>query len=103
VTLAAICRDPERGRRALRAVARDRGGQRVLVVPTDERLARIVGAILHASGASVERIAAAHVVAVAFGSATSLVITGDPSGISSLATALQGTRVLVREPTRLVD
>jgi hypothetical protein len=102
VTLAAVCSDPERAQRAIRVVARDRGGQRVLVVPTDERLAVVVGAIMEATGAPIERIADAHVVAAAFGSSTSLVITDDPAGISALATALPGTRVLVREPTRLV-
>jgi predicted nucleic acid-binding protein len=98
VTLAEVCRGRARTRRAEVAVARDRGGQRVLVVPTDERLAKLVGAILHTTGSSSERIADAHVVAACTGVDAAVVITSDPDDLRELAAAIPGTRVVTRSP-----
>jgi hypothetical protein len=82
------------------AVARDRGGTRLTVVPTDERLAKLVGAILHGSGSGSERLADAHVVAVCAYADAALVITADPTDIQLLAAALPGTRIVTRDPVR---
>ena len=98
VTLAEVSRGPARTRRAEVAVSRDRGGQRVLVVPTDERLAKLVGAVLHATGSSSEAMADAHVVAVCAGVDAAVVITSDPDDIGQLADAIPGTRVVTRRP-----
>jgi hypothetical protein len=67
VTLAEACRGLARTRRAEAAIARDRGGQRILVVPTDIRLAKLVGAVLHGAGHGSESMADAHVIAVCAG------------------------------------
>jgi len=56
VTLAEVCRGPARTRRVESALARHRGGQRIRVVPTDERLAKLVGTILHVTGHGGERV-----------------------------------------------
>jgi len=98
VTLAEVCRGPARTRRAEVAVSRDRGGQRVLVVPTDERLAKLVGAVLHTAGRSSETMADAHVVAVCAGLDAVVVITSDPGDIAELATAIPATRIVTRRP-----
>jgi hypothetical protein len=42
VTLAEVCRGRDRTRRVEATIARDRGGRRLTVVPTDERLAKLV-------------------------------------------------------------
>ena len=101
VTLAEVCRGAARTRRVEVALGRDRGGQRIRVVPTDERLAKLVGAILHDSDSGSARIADAHVVAVAAGASSAIVLTSDPTDIAALATAVPGTRMVVRDPTRL--
>ena len=101
VTLAEVCRGTARTRRAEVAVSRDRGGQRIIVVPTDERLAKLVGAILHTTASDSQRLGDAHVVAVCAGAERAVVITSDPSDIAELATAIPGTRVLARLPTHL--
>ncbi|MGH9063248.1 MAG: type II toxin-antitoxin system VapC family toxin [Acidimicrobiales bacterium] len=98
VTLAEVCRGPDRTRRVEVAVTRDRGGQRVLVVPTDERLAKLVGTVLHAAGRSSDAMADAHVVAVCAGADAVVVVTSDPEDIAELATAIPGTRVMTRRP-----
>jgi predicted nucleic acid-binding protein len=98
VTLAEVCRGPARTRRAEVAVSRDRGGQRIRVVPTDERLAKLVGTVLNAVGRSSDAIADAHVVAICATADTAVVITSDPDDISDLATAVPGTRIVVRRP-----
>jgi predicted nucleic acid-binding protein len=98
VTLAEVCRGFNRTRRAEAAVARDRGGQRVLVVPTDERLAKLVGALLHNAGRSSDALADAHVVAACATSETALVVTSDPDDIEALAGGIPGTRVVTRPP-----
>ncbi|MGH3755094.1 MAG: hypothetical protein ACRDRP_20850 [Pseudonocardiaceae bacterium] len=50
VTLAEVCRGVARTRQVEAALARRRGGQRIRIVPTDERFAKLVGAILHDTG-----------------------------------------------------
>ncbi len=98
VTLAEVCRGPARTRRVEVAVSRDRGGQRILVVPTDQQLAKLVGAILQSSNRSSEDIADAHVVAVCGAVDAAVIITSDPDDITQLATAIPGTRVIARRP-----
>jgi predicted nucleic acid-binding protein len=100
VTLAEVCRGRDRTRRVEAGIARDRGGQRLTVVPTDERLAKLVGAILHGSGSGSERLADAHVVAVCARADAAIVITADPADIGLLASVLPGTRIVTRHPAR---
>jgi len=98
VTLAEVCRGSDRTRRVEAALARRRGGRRIVVVPTDERLAKLVGAILHETNRGSEDIADAHVVAVCASFDTAVVITSDPDDILALAAAIPGTRVVARRP-----
>ena len=77
---------------------RSHGGQRIRVVPTDERLAKLVGAILHQAGRGSDRIADAHVVAVGAPAETALVLTEDPGDLAGLAAALPGCRIVTRRP-----
>ncbi len=98
VTLAEVCRGPARTRRAEAAIARDRGGQRILVVPTDFRLAKLVGAVLHSAGHGSESIADAHVIAVCASFDAAIVITSDPDDIAELASGVPGTRIVARAP-----
>ncbi|MGQ0844860.1 MAG: type II toxin-antitoxin system VapC family toxin [Sporichthyaceae bacterium] len=98
VTLAEVCRGLARTRRVEAALARSRGGRRILVVPTDERFAKLVGAILHETGRGSEDIADAHVVAACAGFEAAVVITADPDDMAALATAIPGTRVVARRP-----
>ncbi|MGQ0465192.1 MAG: PIN domain-containing protein [Sporichthyaceae bacterium] len=98
VTLAEVCRGLTRTRQVEAALARRRGGRRILAVPTEERLAKLVGAILHETGRGSEHIADAHVVAVCAGFETALVITAEPEDITALAEAIPGTRVVARRP-----
>jgi predicted nucleic acid-binding protein len=101
ITLAEVCRGLARTRRADAAIARDRGGQRILVVPTDVRLAKLVGAVLHGTGHGSESIADAHVIAVCAGFEAAIVVTSDPDDISELATAMPGIRIVARSPNLL--
>jgi predicted nucleic acid-binding protein len=96
VTLAEVSRGASRTSRAAAAVARDRGGARVVVVPTDERLARLVGSVLHSAGRGSENIADAHVVAVCGGAEAAVVVTSDPDAILALAAAIPATSFTVR-------
>lgn len=98
VTLAEVCRGAARTRRVEVAVARDRGGQRILVVPTDARLAKLVGAVLHAAHRGSEAIADAHVVAACAAVEAAVVITTDPGDINALALGIPGTHVIARSP-----
>lgn len=102
VTLAEVCRGPARTRQVEVALTRDRGGQRINVVPTDERLAKLVGAILHHTRSGSDQLADAHVVAVCTSADNALVMTSDPGDISALAAAVPGTRILTRDPSQLV-
>ncbi len=101
VTLAEVCRGQARTRRVEAALARDRGGQRIRVVPTDERLAKLVGTILHATESGTDRLADAHVVAVCAGSDTAVVVTSDSTDITALSRAVPGARILARHPVSL--
>jgi predicted nucleic acid-binding protein len=99
VTLAEVCRGTARTRRVEAALARRRGGQRIRVVPTDERFAKLVGAILHDTRSGSERIADAHVVAACATADAAIVLTADPGDIAALATAIPGTRIITRDPS----
>ena len=85
VTLAEVCRGTARTRQAEVALARCHGGQRIRVASTDERLAKLVGAILHHAGRGSDCIADAHVVAAAVETGGGVVLTGDPDDLASLA------------------
>lgn len=98
VTLAEVCRGVARTRRVEVALARDRGGQRIQVVPTEERLAKLVGTILHTTASGNDLMADAHVVAVCAGADAAIVITSDPTDILALAVAVPGTRIVTRTP-----
>ncbi len=98
VTLAEVCRGTARTRRVEAALRRDRGGQRLRVVPTDERLAKLVGAVLDHGGVGSDRLADAHVVALCAGADAAVVVTADPGDIAELSAAVPGTRIVVRDP-----
>jgi predicted nucleic acid-binding protein len=98
VTLAEVCRGSSRTRRIEAALARSHGGQRIRLVATDERLAKLVGAILHQAGCGSDRIADAHVVAACAPAEAALVLTEDPGDIAELAAALPGCRIATRRP-----
>jgi predicted nucleic acid-binding protein len=98
VTLAEVCRGTARTRRVEAALSRSHGGKRIRVLPTDERLAKLVGAILHDTGSGSDRIADAHVVAVCATSDAAIVLTVDPRDVAALATALPGVRIVTRSP-----
>lgn len=99
VTLAEVCRGPARTRRVEAALARRHAGQRIRVIDTDERLAKLVGAILHATRSDSSRLADAHVVAICAAGSVALVITTDPDDIIELAAAVPGTRVTAQRPS----
>ncbi|MGH8909205.1 MAG: type II toxin-antitoxin system VapC family toxin [Egibacteraceae bacterium] len=99
VTLAEVCRGTARTRRVEAALTRKRGGQRIRVVPTDERLAKLVGTVLYKTDSGSERLGDAHVVAVCAGADAAVVMTSDFDDIVALATAVSGTRIVVRDPT----
>ena len=99
VTLAEVCRGPDRTRRVEYAIAGRHKGQRIRVIPTDERMAKRVGAILHSTHSGSERLADAHVVAVCADSDVAVVVTSDPDDITELSTAVPCTRVTVRRPS----
>lgn len=96
VTLAEVCRGTARTRRVESALARKHGGQRVRVIPTNERLAKLVGAILHETNSDSARLADAHVVAVCTNADAALVFTSDPDDIIDLSTAVPSTRITTR-------
>lgn len=98
VTLAEVCRGTARTRHVEAALARDRSGKRIRVVPTDERLAKLVGAILNDTGSGSDRLADAHVVAVCAAADAAIVLTADPEDIAALAAAVPGTRIVTRDP-----
>jgi predicted nucleic acid-binding protein len=98
VTLAEVCRSRARTRRIEAALARSFGGQRIRVIPTDERLAKLVGTILHQARMGSDSIADAHVIAVCASADTAIVVTTDPEDIMSLASALPSCRIVTRRP-----
>ncbi len=99
VTLAEVCRGAARTRQVEAALARRRGGRRIRIVPTDERFAKLVGAILHDTGSGSEHIADAHVVAACTAVDAALVLTADADDIAALATVVPGTRIVTRDPS----
>ncbi|MGH8934030.1 MAG: PIN domain-containing protein [Egibacteraceae bacterium] len=101
VTLAEVCRGTARTRRVESVLARLRAGKRIKVIPTDERLAKLVGAILNETGSGSEQLGDAHVVAACVGADSALVLTSDPDDIAALAVAVPGTRIVVRDPAKL--
>ncbi len=101
VTLAEVCRGTARTRRVEVALSRDRGGQRIRVIPTDERLAKLVGAIMEDVGVGSEMLADAHVVAVGAEGEVAIVLTGDPDDLHTLGAAVPGTRYVIRDPAHL--
>lgn len=98
VTLAEVCRGVARTRQVEGALARRRGGQRIRILPTDERFAKLVGAILHDSDCGSEHIADAHVVAACTTVDAAIVLTADPDDIAALAAAVPSTRIVTRDP-----
>jgi len=68
------------------------------VVATEERLAKLVGAILHQADRGSDRIADAHVIAVCAPADAALILTEDPDDIAELAAALPGCRIVTRRP-----
>ena len=68
------------------------------MIPTDVRLAKLVGAVLHSAERGSESLAGAHVVAVCAEFNAAVVITSDPSDITELAGAVPGTRIIARPP-----
>jgi predicted nucleic acid-binding protein len=99
VTLAEVCRGPARTRRVEAILAARRGGRPITVVPTDERLAKLVGAVLDHAREGSAMIADAHVVAVCAGAERALVVTSDPDDIVRLSAAVPATRVLTHTIT----
>lgn len=67
-------------------------------MPTDERFAKLVGAILHDTASGSERIADAHVVAACTTVDAAIVLTADHDDIAALAAAVPGTRIITRNP-----
>jgi predicted nucleic acid-binding protein len=98
VTLAEVCRGMARTRRVEATLARSHGGARIKIIRTDERLAKLVGAILHETGSGSEMLGDAHVVAVCAGADIAVVVTSDPDDINMLATAVRGVRIVTRTP-----
>jgi predicted nucleic acid-binding protein len=98
VTLAEVCRGTVRTRRVEVAVSRDRGGQRIMVIPTDEHLAKLVGSVLHGARRASDAIADAHVVALCAAVDVAVVVTSDPDDIRELANGIPGTRIVTRRP-----
>lgn len=74
-------------------------GLRITVVPTDERFAKLVGAILHDTGSGSDRIADAHVIAACTIAEAAIVLTADPGDIAAPAAAVPGTRIVTRDPS----
>lgn len=98
VTIAEVARGSARSAKVHQALRRDHGGQRIRVAPTDERLALLVGAILHDAGRDSTDLADAHVVAVCAPAEVALVITSDPDDIAALGAHLPGVRIRCRRP-----
>ena len=72
------------------------GRSRSRIVPTDERIAKLVGAILHDTARGSELLAARTSSPCARGSTARLITAGD--NIVGLATAIRGVRVDTRYP-----
>ena len=98
VTLAEVCRGTSRTRRVEASLARAHGGRRIRVVPTDERLAKLVGSILNDTRSGSEMLGDAHVVAVCAGVNDAVVVTSDSDDITRLSSAVPGVRIVTRAP-----
>ena len=103
VTIAEVARGPARVARVHGVLGRRFGGRRILVQPTDERLALLVGALLYDSGRVSDDLADAHVVAVCAPAAVALVVTSDPDDIAAIGDHLPGVRIRCVRPDRLAD
>lgn len=101
VTIAEVARGQARTARVHHVLARQFGGRRVLVQVTDERVALLVGALLHDSGRGSEDLADAHVVATCAAAAVALVVTTDPDDITDIGGHLPGVRIRCVRPDRL--
>jgi predicted nucleic acid-binding protein len=98
VTLAEVCRGQARTRRVEATLRQDRGGRRIRIVPTDERLAKAVGHVLSVARRDSCHLADAHVVAVCADADRAVVVTSDPDDIAHLAAALPAVRIVTRRP-----
>ncbi len=98
VTVAEVSRGKARTASVASALGRDVLGRPVNVQVTDLPFARLIGTVLHASGAGSKNLADAHVVAICLGAEASVVITSDPDDILRLADPFPGLRILVRQP-----
>lgn len=101
VTLAEVCRGSSRTREVESAVARRRGGERVRVLDTDLRLAKLVGAILHQTGSDSSMLADAHVIACCTQADQAIVLTADVDDLARLRSAVPGTRITLQRPDQL--
>ena len=98
VTLAEVCRGAARTRHVEGVLRRGRDRPRIKVVPTDEGLAKIVGAILHDTSSGSEHLADAHVVALCAALRETLVITSDAGELRRLAATVPSARIAYRRP-----
>jgi predicted nucleic acid-binding protein len=98
VTLAEVCRTTARARQVEVSLRRDRGGERIRVVATDERLAKTVGRLLGDAGLDSCHLADAHVVALCRDVDRAVVVTADPDDVARLAACLPGVRIVTRRP-----
>jgi predicted nucleic acid-binding protein len=99
VTVAEVARGAARSAQVHAALTQRHGGRTILVQPTDERLAFLVGALLNDSGRGSAALADAHVVSVCAPAAVALVITSDPDDIAAIGAYLPGTRITCVRPT----
>ncbi|MCA1846382.1 MAG: type II toxin-antitoxin system VapC family toxin [Actinobacteria bacterium] len=101
-----VCAEVARGAartRALEATVSRHDRQRaeqppLRLIDSDFALARQVGAILHATHSSSDRIVDAHVVAVCVPTGGGLVVTSDPNDIAALAVAVPAARIRLTRP-----
>lgn len=75
------------GRNQLIDALLSREEEGVMLRDTDRAFARLVGAVLSASGSGSEHLADAHVVAAAVEVGGGVVVTGDPADMSQLSSA----------------
>jgi hypothetical protein len=82
-------------------LARGVDGDPIRIVPTDQRLATMVGDVLYRAKADSAALADAHVVAVAASVAeTAVVVTADPGDILRLSASVPAARIVTRHPAR---
>jgi len=73
------------------------------VIDTDERLAKLVGTLLHTAGRTSDAMADVHVVAVCASADVAIVITSDPDSIAPLAAAIPGPQVMPHYPQSIAE